>query len=153
MYIDDDTAASAIIGGESLQFSAEMAKLMAGKGAKVQVAESMKSFGVAFAFECYEITALAMSILYGATVVSESSKTKLRIKQKMTAPSAHKFTFVCTDNAGDDITIKFWRAKNANYGNIQLDGSDFARIPCIIKPDPVNPSDPNEVLVDIDFPV
>jgi hypothetical protein len=153
MYIDDDSVASAVIGGESLQFSSEMATLMAGKGVKVQVAEAMKTFGIAFAFECYEITALGMNILYGASVVSESSKTKLRFKQKMTAPSPHKFTFVITDNAGDDITIKFWRAKNSNYGNIAFDGGDFSRIPCVIKPVPINPSDPNEVLVDIDFPV
>lgn len=151
MYIDDDTTASAIIGGESLQFSSEMAKLMAGKGVKVQVAEAMKTFGVAMSFECYEITALAFGILYGGSVVTESGYTKWRIKNKMTAPSPHRFKFVLTNNNDKDIEIWFWRAKNANYGNIAFDGQDFSKVPCIIKPEPINPSDPNEVQVDVVF--
>jgi hypothetical protein len=149
MYIDDDTSASAIIGAESLQFSAEMAKLMAGKGIKVQVAEAMKSFGIAMSFEVYEITAVAMGILYGGSVVTESGYTKWRIKNKMTAPAVHRFKFVLVNNNDKDVEIWFWRAKNANYGNIAFDGQDFSKVPCIIKPEPLNPSDPNEVQAEV----
>jgi hypothetical protein len=151
MYIDDDTTASAIIGGESLQFSAEMAKLMAGKGVKVQVTEALKSFGVAFAFECYEITAVGFGILFGGSVVTESGYTKWRIKNKMSAPAPHRFKFVITKNDDKDIEITFWRAKNTNYGNIAFDGQDFSKMPCIVKPEPINPGDPNEVQVDVVF--
>jgi hypothetical protein len=153
MTIDDDANASAIISGESLQFSSEFAKLMAGKGAKVQVAKALKTFGISFAFNCHELTPTAFNILYGGEVITSSIANTFRIRNKMTSPGVHKFKFVILTNADKDITITFFRASNESYGNIAFDGSDFAGIPAVISPSPLNPSDPDEIQVDIDFEI
>jgi len=153
MWIDDDIAASAIISGESLEFSAEFATLFAGKGVKVKVAEVMKSFGVAMKCNVHEITPKGMSILYGGdyTTPTSPASTRVSFANKITAPSAHRFTFKGVTNAGKDITIVLNNAKNSSFGAVAFDGGDFAALPVTLVPSPVTPGDDSEILAYVDI--
>lgn len=154
MYIDDDTSASAIISGESLEFSAEFAELFAGKGIKVKVAEVMKSFGIAMKFNVHEISPKGMSILYGGTYSSIApTSTRVSYLQQMVAPAAHKFTFKGLTNAGKEIQIVLNNAKNTEFGSVAFDGQDFVGMPCTVVPSPTTPGDATEVLAYIDIAI
>ncbi len=151
LYIDDDTNASGIISAEVLNAEAEMAELFAGKGTKVSVYNKIKRFGLNFGFNFHEITPKAFNILYGGDYSTDGTHTITEYKVAITEPSTHQFRIEFENVSGKDLRIYLYNSKNINYGAIPLDGEDFSSIPCIVKPFPVNPSDPTEVLVKIDL--
>jgi hypothetical protein len=152
MYIDGDTDPSSIIKNESLDFAADFAEFLAGKGAKVLVAKAMKSFKMSMTFAIGEITTKALEILYGGTYSTTTAGTRTSFLQKVNAPGLHKFTFKGILTDGRNITIVLNNAQNTEFGKIDFSAGDFAVMPCNIVPIPLVPGDDDEVMgyIDID---
>lgn len=149
LYIDDDTNASGIVSAELFECIAEVAELFAGKGVKRSVYNKIKRFGIQLGFNFHEITPKALQILYGQNYEVGAGITTWSVKNKIVDPGYHSFRFEAENVNDKNIKIYLYNAKNVNFGQLPLDGEDFAGIPCIVKPFPLTPSNDAEELCKI----
>ena len=151
LYIDDDTSASGIVGGELLGFSGEFAELYAGKGLKTLVIKKARQQGVFLRFDnFYELTPKALNIFYGGSYSTGVGYNRLEFKNQITSNVPHKWKAIAENVGGYDIEITVFNGRNSTFSEIPVNGEDWSSVSIEITPEPVNPGDVDEVLVRID---
>lgn len=152
LYIDDDTNASGIIGGEVLGFAGEFAELYAGKGIKTLVIKKARQQSVFIRVDnWYEITPKAFQIFYGGTYsTSPGAYNRIEWKNSITSNVPHKFKMIAENVEGKNLEITIFNGRNSTFSEVPLNGEDWSSYSVEITPEPVNPGDPDEVLVRID---
>ncbi len=151
LYIDDDTNASGIIGGEVLGFAGEFAELYAGKGIKTLVIKKARQQSVFIRIDnWYEITAKAFQIFYGGSYSTGAGYNRIEWKNSIVSNTTHKFKMIAENVAGYDLEITVFNGRNSTFSEVPLNGEDWSSYSVEISPEPVNPGDEEEVLVRID---